>query len=99
MWVFWENGSGQWQGLRVGQGLVFHPRLPRPAHRGPAEMGTFPGRLVVSRVNTEKEGGQLRGPTEEGKPSHVIFAWLLLSAGRHCPVRVEARALQEENAD
>lgn len=66
---------------------MFHPSLPRPAHKGPATMGTSPGGLAASRVTTEKGGGQLRGPTEEAKASRVVSAWPLLSAHRHMPSR------------
>lgn len=62
-------------------------------------MGTFLGGLVASRVNTQKEGCAAQRLTAEGKPSPLLFVWLLLSAGGHCPICTGTHALREENAD
>ena len=62
-------------GARVG-GWSLPPGCgsARPARRGQAEMGTFLGGLVASRVNTQKEGWAAWRLTAEGKPSPICPA-------------------------
>lgn len=98
----WSAGGftlslGGGRGLLLGEGLSPSGCGSARPCRGLAEMGTFLGDLVASRVNTEEEGWAARRQKES--LVHLIFAWLLLSAGGHCPVHTGTHTHQEENAD